>query len=85
MDKIHKNMLLVEGEQEKRTIPYLIEENGIDWGRRNNPIVYIEPYHRFVMISNNKFYLLSLEEPFIINFKIEFSDLKHLVIHHQYN
>ena len=44
MAKIHKNLLLVEGEQDKRTIPYLIEANGIDWGTRNNPIVYLNTY-----------------------------------------
>ncbi|NER92797.1 MAG: hypothetical protein F6J86_02895 [Symploca sp. SIO1B1] len=43
MAKRHPNLLLVEGEQEKRTIPYLIEANGIDWGTKNNPVVYIEP------------------------------------------
>ena len=43
MAKRHKNLLLVEGEQDKRTIPYLIEANGIDWGTKGNPIVYIEP------------------------------------------
>jgi len=43
MAKINPNLLLVEGEQEKRTIPYLIEANGIDWVTKNNPVVYIEP------------------------------------------
>ncbi|MEB3283192.1 MAG: DUF3226 domain-containing protein [Lyngbya sp.] len=42
MAKIHKNLLLVEGEQDKRTIPYLIEANGVNWGTKNNPIVYID-------------------------------------------
>ena len=37
------NMLLVEGEQDKRVIPELIEANGINWGTKDNPIVYIEP------------------------------------------
>ncbi|MFZ1026726.1 MAG: DUF3226 domain-containing protein [Limnoraphis robusta] len=45
MAKIHKNLLLVEGEQDKRTIPYLIEANGVNWGTKNNPIVEIEVCH----------------------------------------
>ncbi|EAW37544.1 DUF3226 domain-containing protein [Lyngbya sp. PCC 8106] len=44
MEKIHKNLLLVEGEQDKRTIPYLIEANGVNWGTKNNPVVYIDVY-----------------------------------------
>ncbi|MGG6269350.1 DUF3226 domain-containing protein [Leptolyngbya sp. AN03gr2] len=34
--------LLVEGEEDKRVIPELIEKNGIEWGDRHNPIVKIE-------------------------------------------
>ncbi|MFN5767099.1 MAG: DUF3226 domain-containing protein [Pseudanabaena sp.] len=41
MALIHKNVLLVEGVQEVRVIPELIEANGIDWGTKKNPIVYI--------------------------------------------
>lgn len=38
-------MLIVEGEQDKRVIPYLIEENGIPWGETSDTaIVYIESY-----------------------------------------
>lgn len=44
MPTVHKNLLLVEGEQDKRVIPYLIEENGIPWGNTKNPIVFIEAY-----------------------------------------
>jgi hypothetical protein len=38
---IHKNVLLVEGQDELRTIPELIEINGIDWGTRKNPVVLL--------------------------------------------
>jgi hypothetical protein len=41
MNKTHPKILLVEGQQELRTIPELMEANGIDWGTRNNPVVYI--------------------------------------------
>ncbi|GAX35665.1 DUF3226 domain-containing protein [Nodularia sp. NIES-3585] len=34
--------LIVEGEQDKRVIPYLIEANGIPWKKGNEP-VYIQP------------------------------------------
>jgi ribosome biogenesis protein Tsr3 len=37
-------VLLVEGEEDKRVIPYLIEANGIDWGKPKDPSVYIEAY-----------------------------------------
>ncbi|NEP63042.1 MAG: hypothetical protein F6K31_40060 [Symploca sp. SIO2G7] len=43
MAKRQPNLLLVEGEQEKRTIPYLMEANGVDWGTKKDPAVYIEP------------------------------------------
>jgi hypothetical protein len=42
MTKNHPNMLLVEGAQEKRLIPELMEANGVNWGTTKNPIVYIE-------------------------------------------
>jgi hypothetical protein len=41
MAKIHQNVLLVEGKQDRFTIPELIEANGVNWGTRNNPVVYI--------------------------------------------
>jgi hypothetical protein len=38
-------VLLVEGDEDKRVIPYLIEANGIRWGERNEPkVVDIEAY-----------------------------------------
>ncbi|GAB1539147.1 hypothetical protein NUACC21_18120 [Scytonema sp. NUACC21] len=37
--------LIVEGEQDKRVIPYLIEANGIPWGNtKEKAVVHIEPY-----------------------------------------
>lgn len=37
-------ILIVEGEQDKRVIPHLIEANGIYWGDKKTPIVEIESY-----------------------------------------
>lgn len=42
MGSVHKNVLLVEGSEDKWVIPELMEANGIDWGDQKNPIVYIE-------------------------------------------
>lgn len=42
--RIHPRKLLVEGKQELRVIPYLIEHNGIQWEVTGNPIVYIDEY-----------------------------------------
>jgi hypothetical protein len=36
---IYKNVLLVEGQDEVRTIPYLMGLNGIDWGKEENTVV----------------------------------------------
>jgi hypothetical protein len=44
MAEIHKNVLLVEGKQEVRVIPELIEANGVNWGTRNKPVVYLRDY-----------------------------------------
>ncbi|MGP1382019.1 MAG: DUF3226 domain-containing protein [Thainema sp.] len=41
MAELHSNVLLVEGAQDKFVIPELIEANGIDWGTKKDPIVYI--------------------------------------------
>jgi hypothetical protein len=43
--KYKPKKLIVEGEQDKRVIPQLIEANGIQWGEtRETAIVYIESY-----------------------------------------
>lgn len=36
------NVLLVEGKEDVRVIPELMEANGITWGTKKNPIVYIQ-------------------------------------------
>ncbi|MBD2483505.1 DUF3226 domain-containing protein [Planktothrix sp. FACHB-1365] len=36
------NVLLVEGKEDVRVIPELIEANGIAWGTKKNPVVYIQ-------------------------------------------
>ena len=41
--KIYPKKLLVEGAEDKRVIPYLIEANGISWGEnKEEAIVLIE-------------------------------------------
>lgn len=44
MANVHKKILLVEGKQDRFVIPELIESNGIHWGTRNSPIVFIRDY-----------------------------------------
>jgi hypothetical protein len=41
-NKNNRNRLLVEGKDEQRTIPELIEINGINWVNGNDTVVYIE-------------------------------------------
>jgi predicted ATP-dependent endonuclease of OLD family len=41
-NKIYPNILLVEGDQDKRVIPEFIEQNGIKWENNREPIVYIK-------------------------------------------
>ena len=40
----HPKKLLVEGDTDKRVIPYLMEANGVAWGPRENPVVFIQAY-----------------------------------------
>lgn len=40
---VHPNVLLVEGEEDKRVIPELIEANGIQWKENGQPVVFIKP------------------------------------------
>jgi hypothetical protein len=44
MADIHSNVLLVEGKQDLRVIPELMEANGVRWGTRKNPVVFIRDY-----------------------------------------
>lgn len=50
MAEVHPNVLLVEGKQEVRVIPELVEANGINWGTRANPIVYLRDYDGYHQI-----------------------------------
>ncbi|NJL56978.1 hypothetical protein HC928_18870 [bacterium] len=53
MAEVHPNVLLVEGKQEVRVIPQLVEANGINWGTRANPIVYLRDYDGYHQIVNS--------------------------------
>jgi hypothetical protein len=44
MADVHPKILLVEGRQDSRVIPELIEANGINWGTRKKPVVYIRDF-----------------------------------------
>ncbi len=45
MAKLHPKKLLVEGEEDKRVIPHLMEANGISWGPTpEHAPVFIQPY-----------------------------------------
>jgi len=47
MANIYPKVLLVEGKQDARVIPELIEANGVNWGNKKNPIVYIRDYNGY--------------------------------------
>jgi 5S rRNA maturation endonuclease (ribonuclease M5) len=38
MAEIHSKVLLVEGKQDVRVIPELIEANGVPWGKRKSSV-----------------------------------------------
>ena len=44
MTETHQKVLLVEGKQDARVIPQLVEANGIHWGSKKSPVVYIRDY-----------------------------------------
>lgn len=44
MADTHQKVLLVEGREDVRVIPELIEANGVNWGTRKSPVVYIRGY-----------------------------------------
>ncbi len=44
MAAIHRKILLVEGKQDVRVIPQLIEANGVIWEINKKPVVYIRHY-----------------------------------------
>ena len=57
-----KNVLLVEGSEDKRVIPELIEANGIDWGTKKNPIVYIRDCGEYEQLIAPKFISAGLKK-----------------------
>jgi hypothetical protein len=70
MATIHPKVLLVEGKQDARVIPELIEANGVNWGTRNNPIVYIRDYDGYQ----------NLVDPDVISTELQASGLSALGI-----
>ena len=42
--RVQPRRLLVEGDTDKRVIPFLMEANGVAWGTADHPAVYIAPY-----------------------------------------
>jgi hypothetical protein len=44
MAEIHRKVLLVEGKQDVRVIPELMEANGVNWGTKKQPVVYIRDF-----------------------------------------
>lgn len=48
----HKNVLMVEGRQDKFVIPELIEANGVNWGTRKKPVVFIRDYDGYTKLVN---------------------------------
>jgi hypothetical protein len=49
----HSKVLLVEGKQDLRVIPELIEANGVPWGTKKNPIVFIRDYDGYPNLVNS--------------------------------
>jgi hypothetical protein len=47
---IHKNFLMVEGRQDRFVIPELIEANGVNWGNRQKPVVFIQEYDGYLKL-----------------------------------
>ena len=45
MPSTSSRRLLVEGDTDKRVIPFLMEANGIEWERSGQPVVCIESYN----------------------------------------
>jgi hypothetical protein len=52
MADVHPNILLVEGKQDLRVIPELIEANGVAWGNRRNPVVLIRDLDGYENLIN---------------------------------
>ena len=52
MAESHPKVLLVEGKQDVRVSPELIEANGVPWGTRKSPIVFIRDYDGYQNLVN---------------------------------
>jgi hypothetical protein len=70
MAEVHPNVLLVEGKQDLRVIPELMEANGINWGTRKKPVVFIRDYDDYQ----------NLIDPDIISTELQASGLSALGI-----
>jgi hypothetical protein len=70
MTDIHPKVLLVEGKQDVRVIPELIEANGVNWGTRKSPVVYIRDYDGYQ----------KLVDPDVISTELQASGLSSLGI-----
>ncbi|GAP98385.1 DUF3226 domain-containing protein [Leptolyngbya sp. NIES-2104] len=62
--------LIVEGNEDKRVIPELIEKSGIQWVEQHNPIVYIEALDGYQQLT----------DPVVIQAQIDTSNLQALGI-----
>jgi hypothetical protein len=52
MAKKRSKVLLVEGKQDRFVIPELIEANGIDWGSKDDPVVFIRDFDGYQGLVN---------------------------------
>lgn len=48
---VDKKVLVVEGRTEVFVIPYLMEANGVNWGKGKNTVVYIKDYDGYENIN----------------------------------
>lgn len=70
MADIYPNVLLVEGKQDRFVIPELIEANGVNWGTRKRPVVFIRDYDGYQ----------NLVDPDVISTELQASGLSALGI-----
>lgn len=70
MVAVHSKILLVEGKQDVRVIPELIEANGVNWGTKKSPVVYIRDYDGYQ----------NLVDPDVISTELQASGLSALGI-----
>ena len=70
MVDIYSRVLLVEGKHDRFVIPELIEANGLNWGTRKKPIVFIRDYEGYQ----------NLVDPEVISTELQASGLSALGI-----